>query len=54
MSNPDVNQAQARIDSKNTDYLTPTPDVVGNMANVTGVACNISGITPAERAARDA
>ncbi len=50
MSEPDLNNAQHRSDSK-TAYLSPA---IGTMATVTGVACNVSGITPAQRAARDA
>ncbi len=49
MPNADLNQPQIRVDSK-TDSLNPD---VGKMATVSGVACNISGITPSERAARD-
>jgi hypothetical protein len=49
MSDSDLNEAQNRTASK-TDYLTPP---VGTMANVGGIASNVSGITPAERAARD-
>jgi hypothetical protein len=51
MTDLDLSNAQVRTDSKTPGMV---PIEIGTMANVIGIACNIRGLTPAQRAARDA
>ncbi|HEU0318602.1 MAG TPA: hypothetical protein VFR49_14800 [Solirubrobacteraceae bacterium] len=50
MADIDLSSAKQRADSKSPGSI-PVP--IGTKAAVTGAACNISNLTPAERAARE-
>jgi hypothetical protein len=50
VAQPDYSSPQARAASKSPGAV-PIP--IGTMANISAVACNISGLTPSQRAARD-
>lgn len=51
MAEPDYNKPHDRANSKTPGMV---PVAIGTKATVTAIACNISGLTPSQRAARDA